>query len=402
LRIAIWHNQGNGGARRVLSEQVAALVERGHDIVSFAPGTADRSAFPFPAVVQEHRSAPDAAPSGSSPKASQRFRADLDRHAREVAGRIDAGGFDVAFVAACRFENIPPLARYLRTPSVFYMGEPTRKWFEAAPRLPWAEAVEPQDLLSPARLARSVKAELRGWWQRRILARESDSVREFSMVLANSLYTRECTLRAYGVDARLCLPGIDAQRFHPSPNREAGAYVVGLGAVAAHKGIDRALRILGRLSAPRPRLVWIGNYADDEVRRDLLDRAARCGVELDLRIGITDDEVVRLLGEARLMLYTPRLEPLGLAPLEAMACGCPVVAPAEGGVRETVVDGEGGRLALPEDAALAEAVDSLWRAPEEAADLGRRGRERVVSRWSWTQAGDRLEALLREASAGRT
>lgn len=399
MKIAIWHNQGNGGARRVLAEQVAFLAGRGHEIVSFAPETADASAFPFPAGVVEHRSPPDRAPSGDSPLESARFRRSLDRHAREVARAIDAGGFDVAFVSACRFENIPPLARHLRTKTAFYMGEPTRKWFEAAPILPWARALGAEDILPPGRLVRALKDEVRGWWQRRILARETESVRKFSMVLANSLYTRECTLRAYGVDARLCLPGIDAGRFRPAARPGSGDHVVGLGAVAAHKGIDRAIRILASLPAPRPRLVWIGNYADDHVRRDLRERAAGCGVELDLRIGIPDEEVVRLLGEARLMLYTPRLEPLGLAPLEAMACGCPVVAPAEGGIRETVADGDGGVLALPEDASLAAAVDRLWRDPQGARELGVRGRVRVVSRWSWDEAGARLEALLREVAA---
>jgi glycosyltransferase involved in cell wall biosynthesis len=47
------------------------------------------------------------------------------------------------------------------------------------------------------------------------------------------------------------------------------------------------------------------------------------------------------------MAYAPRLEPLGLAPLEAGACGLPVVAVAEAGVRETVVDGITGSLTGP-------------------------------------------------------
>jgi glycosyltransferase involved in cell wall biosynthesis len=51
-----------------------------------------------------------------------------------------------------------------------------------------------------------------------------------------------------------------------------------------------------------------------------------------------------ILSKAAIMIYTPSLEPFGLAPLEANLCGTYVVAVAEGGVRESIIDGKNGRL----------------------------------------------------------
>ncbi|HYF63604.1 MAG TPA: glycosyltransferase, partial [Herpetosiphonaceae bacterium] len=92
--------------------------------------------------------------------------------------------------------------------------------------------------------------------------------------------------------------------------------------------------------------------------------------------------------------YAPHLEPFGLAPLEANACGAPVVAAAEGGVRETVLDGVSGLLVEPTVAALSGGIGRLRSDPAYAAELGRRGRERVLGMWTNEHAIDRLEAHL--------
>ena len=67
--------------------------------------------------------------------------------------------------------------------------------------------------------------------------------------------------------------------------------------------------------------------------------AAARGVPFSPHLRIPDDQLIALLNRAAVMVYAPRLEPFGLAPIEAAACALPVVAVAEGGVRETVIDG---------------------------------------------------------------
>jgi glycosyltransferase involved in cell wall biosynthesis len=114
---------------------------------------------------------------------------------------------------------------------------------------------------------------------------------------------------------------------------------------------------------------------------------------------VSDAELLDALNRARVMLYTSRLEPFGYAPLEANACGTPVVAVAEGGVRETVLDGVNGFLAERDPASLAAALARLLDDPGLAEEMGRRAALHVRERWSLEASIDRLEAHLHAAAA---
>ena len=100
---------------------------------------------------------------------------------------------------------------------------------------------------------------------------------------------------------------------------------------------------------------------------------------------IPKPEVIQLLSHATAFVCPSLYEPLGIVNLEAMACGTAVVASRIGGIPEVVVDGETGLLVPPEDSyALAAALNELARNPERAEAMGRAGRERAVTQFSWT------------------
>ena len=97
------------------------------------------------------------------------------------------------------------------------------------------------------------------------------------------------------------------------------------------------------------------------------------------------------------MVYASRLEPLGLAPLEANACGLPVVAVAEGGVRETIIDGVTGLLVQHQPQAMARAIEQLRDDKRLTAQLSKNGSELVKEKWSVESAVERLERQLSQA-----
>jgi glycosyltransferase involved in cell wall biosynthesis len=141
------------------------------------------------------------------------------------------------------------------------------------------------------------------------------------------------------------------------------------------------------------------NFAEtDEFARAMKGLAESLGVDFDLRQYVPDEELVRLLSAASVFVYAPRLEPFGLAPLEANACGTPVVAVAEGGVRETVEDGINGLLVDSRPEALGEGVRRLLAEPALARRLGETGKALVRSKWSVDAAADRLERNLLEVA----
>jgi glycosyltransferase involved in cell wall biosynthesis len=91
---------------------------------------------------------------------------------------------------------------------------------------------------------------------------------------------------------------------------------------------------------------------------------------------------------------TPHYEPFGLTPLEAMACGRPVIGSAVGGITYTIADGETGFLVPPRDPeALAACLQRLLAQPELRARMGRAARARVERDFTWPTVATRTAAL---------
>ena len=148
MRIAVWQNLPSGGAKRALYDQVCGLVARGHEIEVWCPPTADRSYLPLSAIVPEHvvplKLGPYLTSSVSLGRKlhpirwSARARLwEIDRHSQECARQINSRGFDLLFAACCMFFHTPPIARFVKIPSLVYLQEPNRRFYESLPELPW-------------------------------------------------------------------------------------------------------------------------------------------------------------------------------------------------------------------------------------------------------------------------
>jgi phosphoheptose isomerase len=100
---------------------------------------------------------------------------------------------------------------------------------------------------------------------------------------------------------------------------------------------------------------------------------------------------------------TPWYEPFGITPLEAMACGVPVLGSNVGGIKFSVRDGETGYLVPPNDpAALAERAAHLFRNPKLLSVLGRQGIRRVNDLFTWERVAAGVAATYDEVlTAGR-
>ena len=405
MKIAVWHNLSSGGGKRALYHHVRGLVERGHQLDVWCPEGVDADYLPL----SEHgrvRGIPlSFATNPHKPRwmpwclRDYRFaRAQvvaLDEHCRYCAAQVERGGYDVLFANACHYLAVSRMGTYANLPSVLYLQEPRRKLYEALPELPWIAAKSAHGD-RPRRLRRHL-SDLLHVHALRLQAREElENVQNYNSILVNSLYSRESLLRVYGLDSRVCYLGVDTRLFRPTGGKRE-RLVVSVGAFAYHKGPERAIAALAALPEDeRPPMVWIANYVSPGDYRASVEALAKSnGVDLRLRVMVGDGELVDVLNRATVMIYTPRLEPFGFAPLEASACELPVVAIAEGGVRETVEHGFNGLLVPDADPhALAQALREVLRNPTLAADLGQAGRQRVVKEWTWNAAVDRLEAAL--------
>jgi glycosyltransferase involved in cell wall biosynthesis len=141
--------------------------------------------------------------------------------------------------------------------------------------------------------------------------------------------------------------------------------------------------------------------ADPEVRR-LRAIAAGLGVadRLVFTGSVSRADVPAWVRSADVVLAVPWYEPFGITPLEAMACGRPVVATAVGGLVDTVADGVTGDLVPPRDpAALGEALAALLADPERRAAYGAAGVRRARSRYRWSRVVADTDAVYRQVLA---
>ncbi|MEV3988615.1 glycosyltransferase [Streptomyces sp. NPDC049837] len=206
--------------------------------------------------------------------------------------------------------------------------------------------------------------------------------------------------------------GVDTEQFcpdGPAAERDGGHRhrLLQLGRLVPRKGAAVSITALTRL--PDTELLIVGGPpadrldADPEVRR-LREIARLAGVADRVRFtgGVPPEDVAPLLRSADVVLCPADYEPFGIVPLEAMACGRPVVASAVGGQLDTVADPATGRLVPPRDPdALARAVGELLADPAQRAACGAAGRRRVLSRYGWARVAAATEKEYATVLAAR-
>ena len=198
--------------------------------------------------------------------------------------------------------------------------------------------------------------------------------------------------------------GVDSERFKPcgpAPLRDsisAEFVVLFVGRLVYRKGLTVLLKALSMLKDLNLTLVIVG------------EGPLRPGAEALARRLSVDDKVMFLggIGERELpgiyrsadVVAVPSLygEAFGIVALEAMATGRPVVASRVGGLSEVVIEGETGVLVPPGDpVALAGALRALYEDGELRAQMGRRGRARILELYDWRVVIRRLEEVYEAA-----
>ena len=148
------------------------------------------------------------------------------------------------------------------------------------------------------------------------------------LFVANSSYVAERVLRIYGRHARVLPPPVDVERYSAAV-REAGDGYLVVSALVPYKRVDHAIRACAHLGR---RLTIVGRGPEDARLRSL---AAELGADVEFTGFASDDLLAGYYRKARALLF-PGVEDFGIVPVEAIACGCPVIALAEGGVLDSM------------------------------------------------------------------
>jgi glycosyltransferase involved in cell wall biosynthesis len=207
------------------------------------------------------------------------------------------------------------------------------------------------------------------WFYRPLMARlarwDAATAVRVDRFVAISEYVAGRIRRYYNREATIVYPPVDTVFYHPAAVPPEQHFLV-VSALVPYKRIDLAIEACRRVGA-RLRIVGEGP------ERERLERLA--GPEVEFTGWLSNEQIRDEYRRARAVLL-PGEEDFGIVPLEAQACGRPVVALGRGGARETIVDGETGVLFdTPEAGALAAALDRL-AAVRLDPDLVRRHAER--------------------------
>jgi mannosyltransferase len=253
----------------------------------------------------------------------------------------------------------------------------------------------------PLNLVFTSAAQRHHTWITRWLIRRMNAIIATSEISASFL-KREATVIPHGVDTDI---------YAPPPDRAAafaetglpGRYAIGcFGRVRAQKGSDVFVDAMCRLLPHYPDFtaVMVGAITPEQMAfaNDLKKRIEAAG--LQSRIVITGElaieEVQRWYQRLTIYAFTSRNEGFGLTLIEAMSAGAALVASRAGAAELVVEDGVTGVLTPPGDVdALVAALEPLMRDPASAAAMGKRGRARVLERFSLNAEANRIAEVYR-------
>lgn len=184
-------------------------------------------------------------------------------------------------------------------------------------------------------------------------------VRFVDTIVVNSKNTHDRVTKYYNRDSVVIYPPINTSKFK---YKSDGDFWLSVNRLYPEKRVELQIDAFARL--PDEKLIIVGGYAKgdhsqkyiSEISSNLPDNVRLCGE-------VSDEELMRLYATCKGFIATALDEDFGMTPVEAMACGKPVVAVREGGFVETVVDGMTGYLVESTVDSIVEAMVKISKEP---------------------------------------
>ncbi|MDR6943180.1 glycosyltransferase family 4 protein [Mucilaginibacter pocheonensis] len=245
---------------------------------------------------------------------------------------------------------------------------------------------------------------------------EKEVARKADYVIAECPQDRDDLLQHYQIEPEkiVIIPcGFSEREFYPINKGLARKFLnlqadvpvlLQLGRMVPRKGVDNVIKGIAKLKmlGKRARLVIVGGEADldscPEIAR-LKKIAAEGDILDDIHFAGRQgrDKLKFYYAAADVFITTPWYEPFGITPLEAMACGTPVIGSNVGGIKYTVIDGETGALVNANDPdQLAEKINELAFDQDKLARLSMNAIKRVNQHFTWESVAHKMSSLYQK------
>jgi glycosyltransferase involved in cell wall biosynthesis len=238
----------------------------------------------------------------------------------------------------------------------------------------------------------------RRWWRRLLIRRwhsflgmQRRVARRLQHLVTVSGCSRDDIARDFGVSGEridIVHNGVDTELFAPLPDlpRRSGQLITTASADQPLKGLRFLLEAMHQLRerAPDLQLLVVGKLNGDSSTGPLI---RRLGLKERVRFvsGISTEELVRHYAQSTVAVCPSLYEGFGLPAAEAMACGVPLVA-TDGGALPEITGDAAVTVPAGDASALAAALADLLDDPERRAELGERGRRRMLQEFCWRRA----------------
>ena len=389
MKLAVFHNLPSGGALRALYDKIRYLEERGHSVTLYTFTSAEEDFLPLPRLT------------GGFFKFPMNFEClfrcrNYIRATKQAAQAINQSDAEIILVDKCRYFGSPPVLQFIKKPSIFYAHEPLGlREYEALVN----EGRNIREVLMSAVTHLSFREKCRKvltFPERNCIKSEDRrSMESAGRVLTSSYFTAGWIRRVYGIEAAVCYQGVDADFFTPDANVAKRLQLLSVGRIEKRKGHDFLICAISKIPPPqRPPLIIVCDAINEQIKRELEFDAKNLEVCLRIVYRPSQEQLREYYRSSSLVLCAGLHEPFGLVPLEAMACGTPVVAVEEGGYRETVVDGRTGYLLKRDERLWADTIFRLINSERHILSLGESGRTEVLARWTWEGFTERLLGYL--------
>lgn len=310
---------------------------------------------------------------------------------RKMAADMENEGFDMVWVHPSQIQNSPALLQYLtRIPTIFYCQEPLRILYEQMPARPYDRHES-----SLRTLANKIDL-FHNLFFTALKRNDQRNIRSANHIMVNSNFIRSMVAQIYDVQPVTNYGGVNLDFFQPLGLQKED-YLFAVGSMTPLKGFDFIVRALATIpEKQRLPLVIASNFANPPERFFLQQLAEELHVTVKLETGISDEELRNHYNRTKLTVCASIREPFGLVPIEAMACGSPVLAVAEGGFLESIDDQVTGVLALRDESTYGAAISNLIRNEDKLKYLGNNGLKSVHENWSWQHSAERFANLLED------
>lgn len=361
MKIALFHELHAGGARRAVNEFAKGLRQNHEPSLYLVDKENIKEEKDFFSLVRFFPFIPRKWTGGNW---KIKFYKDtlelfkLYKLHQKIAEEINKKNYDIAFIHPSQFTQAPFLLKFLKMKKIYYCQEPLRI------------AYEPDFAIAPnLNLPKRFYEKFILWMRKKI---DKANITQADIILANSQHTRENIRRAYGLKSTVCYLGVDVDIFKPaSAKKDTDILFIGAADdVDGHSLLKESIQLMKKKPALKLHITgkdWISD----------------------------DNEFSKLYSSARIVVCLARKEPFGLIPLEAMACGVPVIAVNEGGYKETVIDGQTGYLVPRDPKSLADKLEFLLSNEKIRAKMGENARHHIEQNWTWDKSVKNLENILR-------